>query len=174
MRAMNAQLAPVDDSTVKLGMLMETAHSHQELVDASLQRLQAHTQGLDQVVRDEIRRTVVAELGALIEEGARATEVLRKLGRSGSLRFAWWAAVIGITPGLALALLLLWWLPTPAQIATLRDQHDRLAAAIARLADSGGRIDLRRCGDSARLCVRIDRHAPAYGEQSDYLVVRGY
>jgi hypothetical protein len=33
---------------------------------------------------------------------------------------------------------------------------------------------LRHCGDTSRLCVRIDRRAPVYGEQSDYLVVRGY
>jgi hypothetical protein len=77
-------------------------------------------------------------------------------------------------PSGIVALLLWWWLPAPAQIAVLRAEHERLLAGVARLTDSGGRIDLRRCGDTSRLCVRIDRRAPVYGEQSDYLVVRGY
>jgi hypothetical protein len=77
-------------------------------------------------------------------------------------------------PCIAVTALLAWWLPTPGQLAALRAEQQRLSAVIARLADSGGRIDLRRCGASARLCVRVDRRAPAYGEQADYLVVRGY
>ena len=40
--------------------------------------------------------------------------------------------------------------------------------------ERGGLLDLRRCGNDARWCVRVDRHAPAYGEQADYLVVKGY
>jgi hypothetical protein len=163
-----------DDGTVKLGLLMETAHTHQDLIDGSLKRLQAHTQGLDQVVRDEIRRTFIAEFGALIDESARAAEALRSLGRASTLRNAWWSALLGLLPSVAVALLLSWWLPTQSQIAALRIEHQRLSSSIARLADSGGRMDLRRCGESSRLCVRIDRRAPAYGEQADYLVVRGY
>jgi hypothetical protein len=77
-------------------------------------------------------------------------------------------------PSGVLLLLLSWWLPAPGQIAALRAEQEQLATSVARLTASGGRIDLRHCGDSARLCVRVDRRAPAYGEQSDYLVVRGY
>lgn len=171
---MSSETPAVDDGTVKLGLLMETAHSHQELVDASLKRLQAHTQDLDQVVRDEIRRAFVAELGALIDEGARTADMLRSMRRAAGARFGWWAALICVAPGIAVTLLLAWWLPTAGQLTALRAEQARLSAGIARLADSGGRIDLRHCGDSARLCVRVDRRAPAYGEQADYLVVRGY
>jgi hypothetical protein len=71
-------------------------------------------------------------------------------------------------------LLACWIIPSRAEIAALRTKHDELATQIASLEERGGRIDLRRCGDGARLCVRVDRKAPTYGEQSDYLVVRGY
>lgn len=171
---MSSETPAVDDGTVKLGLLMEAAHSHQELADASLRRLQAHTQDLDQVVRDEIRRAFVAELGALIDEGARTADMLRSMRHAATARLGWWGALIGVAPGIAVTLLLGWWLPTSGQLAALRAEQARLSAGIAQLADGGGRIDLRHCGDSARLCVRVDRRAPAYGEQADYLVVRGY
>ena len=38
----------------------------------------------------------------------------------------------------------------------------------------GGRIDLRHCGEANRLCVRVERKAPFYGENSDYAVLKGY
>ncbi len=163
-----------DDHTVKLGLLMEAAHSHQELVDGSLRQLQAHTRGLDEVVRDEIRRVMSAELAELMDEAANAAEAMRALGRAARLRAAIWSALAALVPGVTVALILWWWLPSPAQIAALRSQRAELAIAVARLSGDGGRIDLRRCGDRSRLCVRIDRHAPAYGEQADYLVVQGY
>ncbi len=164
----------MDESTMKLGLLMETAQSHQELVLGCLQRLQAHTQGLDAVVREEIRRTVVSELGAIVQEGERAAEALRALGRSAGLRMMWWSAVMTWLPGGLAALLLWWWLPAPDEITTLRAQREQLADAVRRLDQSGARVDLRRCGESGRLCVRVDRHAPVYGEQADFLVVKGY
>jgi hypothetical protein len=157
-----------------LGLLMETAHSHQDLIDGSLKQLQAHTAGLDEVVRDEIRRVLTAELAELMDESARAAEMLRGLARAATVRVAWWSALIGVVPGGLVASLLWWWLPSPGQIAALRAEHERLAASVAHLADSGGRMELRHCGDASRLCVRIDRGAPVYGEQSDFRIVRGY
>jgi hypothetical protein len=171
---MTETAAAPDAGTMQLGMLMETAHAHQEVIEGSLKRLQAHTQGLDDVVRDEIRRVFAAELAELVDESARAASALRSLGRAASLRSAGWGALFGAVPGVALSLLLAWWLPTPAQVGALRLEHARLAAGIARLTDSGARIDVRRCGASSRLCVRVDRRAPAYDEQADSLVVRGY
>jgi hypothetical protein len=171
---MTETTAAVDGGTVQLGLLMETAHTHQEMIEGSLKRLQAHTLGLDDVVRDEIRRVFIAELAELVDESTRAVSALRSLGRAATVRGAGWGVLLGALPGVALTLLLTWWLPTPGQVAALRLEHERLATGIARLTDSGARIDLRRCGDSSRLCVRVDRRAPAYGEQADYLVVRGY
>jgi hypothetical protein len=45
---------------------------------------------------------------------------------------------------------------------------------VMKLEQQGGRIDWRRCGDSRRLCVRIDRKAPTYGEKADYYVLENY
>jgi hypothetical protein len=35
-------------------------------------------------------------------------------------------------------------------------------------------MELRRCGDAQRLCVRVDRSAPAYGAGADFFIVKGY
>ncbi|MGH8327807.1 MAG: hypothetical protein ACRET2_13715, partial [Steroidobacteraceae bacterium] len=67
-----------------------------------------------------------------------------------------------------------WWmLPSRSEVAALRARRDALAANIARLQQRGGSVDLRRCGARARLCVRVDRDAPAYGADADYLIVKG-
>ena len=126
------------------------------------------------MIREEIRRAFIAELGALIDESTRAANELRALGRAATLRVAYRGALIGVVPGVLVVLLLSHWLPPAGQIAALRLERQQLSAAVAQLADSGGRIDLRHCGNASRLCVRVDRRAPAYGEQADYLVVRGY
>src|SRR5581483_3036467 len=48
--------------------MAEDAPALQQLAEQSLLRLQSHTAGLDQIVRDEIRRCFIAECGALVEE----------------------------------------------------------------------------------------------------------
>ena len=67
-----------------------------------------------------------------------------------------------------------WLLPSRAETAALHVRHEELVLAIMRLEQQGGRVDLRRCGDPGRLCVRVDRKAPVFGQNSDYLVVAGY
>jgi hypothetical protein len=59
-------------------------------------------------------------------------------------------------------------------VSALRAQRDELRLNVAKLEQLGGHIDWRRCGDSRRLCVRVDRKAPTYGEKADYLVIDGY
>lgn len=165
---------PVDPDTMKLGLLLETAQSHQDIVDDSLKRLHAHTQGLDEVVRAEVRQVLVTELSALVEQTTRASHALRALERAAQLRSVWVSALLTTLPGAIGTLAAWWWLPTPHQILALQSQQQQLSATIARLSQSGGRIDLRHCGDPARLCVRVDRHAPSFGAQSDYFIVQGY
>lgn len=65
-------------------------------------------------------------------------------------------------------------LPTRADINVLRAQRDALAQNVASLEQHGGKVDWKSCGDPARLCVRIDRKAPVYGEKADYYVAKGY
>lgn len=165
---------PVDPETMKLGLLLETAQSHQEIADDTLKRLQAHTQGLDEVVRDEVRRVLVNELSEVVEQSTKASQALRTLERTAQLRAVWVSAILTALPGGIGALTVWWWLPTPNQILALRSEQQQLSATIARLTQNGARIDLRHCGDAARLCVRVDRHAPSFGVQSDYFIVQGY
>jgi len=65
-------------------------------------------------------------------------------------------------------------LPSKSEIDALRIERDALALNLSRLQQLGGRVDWHHCGDEARLCVRVDRKAPVYGDQSDFFVVKGY
>ena len=168
----------MSDEAIACGLLMETAQTHQSLVDTALERLRAHTHGLDAVVREEIRRTLVEELQTLVSETGGAARALRALGHAANLRTAAWSVGIS-TLSSALALSMIFGaartlLPSPSEIATLAARREELAAAVALLERRGGRIDLRLCGDARRYCVRIDRKAPAFGQKGDYLIVAGY
>jgi len=165
---------PIDPDTMKIGLLLETAQNHQDLADDALKRLHSHAQGLDTVVRDEVRRALICELGELVDQSTRAARALRALERAAHLRAVWCSAVLTALPGALVSALLWWWLPTPAQISALRTQQQELSAVNTRLSQSGGRIELRNCGSTARLCVRVDRHAPSFGERSDFMIVQGY
>ena len=164
----------VDDKTMELGLLMEAAHAQQALAETALDRLKAHIADLDDIVREEIRRTLAEEFQVLGGESKRAAEALRKLGRSANARVVLWTVGLTLLCA-AIPMCAQWWLlPSQSELATLRSKRDELATNVARLEQRGGRIDLRRCGGTDRLCVRVDRKAPVYGEAADYLVVRGY
>lgn len=157
-----------------LGLLMETARAHQQLVDESLTRLEAHTHGLDEVVRDQIRRTFVDECGALVEEARMAVHALQRLKRTASRQFTWWSVALTLLSGGAALLVLEQLVPSQGELTALRTQRQQLSAAVNQLAEDGGRVELRRCGRARRLCVRIDKQAPVYGEAADYFIVKGY
>jgi len=164
----------MDDATMKFGLLMETAQAHQKLAETHLEKLRAHTQDLDGVVRDEIRRTLVEELQMLTTESRRATEVLQRIRRGVTLRGALWGLLIAILcTGIPAAIVRLV-LPSESEIAALRVRREELTSSVAALEKRGGRIEWRRCGGTQRLCVRVDRMAPTYGDKADYYVVAGY
>jgi len=171
---MTDRTATLDDATMKVGLLMESAQAHQKLAEGQLERLRAHTQDLDGVVRDEIRRTLVEELQALTAEATRATRALEKIRGAAALGCAAWSLAAALLCTLVPIGIARCVLPSAAEIATLRARRDELAANIARLEQQGGRIDWRRCGDARRLCVRVDRQAPTYGDKADYFVIEGY
>jgi len=80
-------------------------------------------------------------------------------------------AAIGSGVGLAEA----WWLlPSERELSALRARRDELSENIARLQRRGALLEVRTCGQRGRLCVRVDRSAPAYGPSADYLIVKGY
>jgi hypothetical protein len=163
----------MDQDSVKLGLLMETAQTHQKLAEAAIQKLSEHTQALEFVARDQIQRALVDALKTVHVEAQRAVEALQKIKGAANVRVTLWT--LGLTViSAAIALLIAWWvLPTPAEIARLRTERDELASNIAVLNQRGARADLRRCG-AGRVCVRVDLSAPRYGESSDYMVIKAY
>lgn len=164
----------MEDETIKLGLLMEAAHAQRALAETALEKLNAHVRELDTVVRDEIRHTLVEELQIVVNETRRSAEALRRLRRSANLRIGLWSLGLTLVCS-AIPLSLAWWfLPSSSEVSALSAKRDELASAVARLEQRGARVDLRRCGEANRLCVRVDRKAPAYGEAGDYLVVKGY
>jgi uncharacterized protein involved in exopolysaccharide biosynthesis len=166
--------AVLDETTMKFGLLMESAQAHQKLAEAHLERLRAHTQDLDGVVREEIRRTLIEELREVTAESNRAVHALRGMKRAAGIRgliLSAAAATLSTAVPIAIAR---WVLPSPEQVDALRARRDQLAANVSRLEQQGGRIEWRRCGESARLCVHVDRTSPVYGEKGDYYVVKGY
>jgi hypothetical protein len=171
---MTDRSAAADDATMKFGLLMESAQAHQKLAESQLDKLRTHTQDLDGVVRDEIRRTLVEELQMLTAETARATRALQEVGRGAGAHRALWSfmfALIGVLVPFGVAR---WILPSAAEVSTLRARRDELSLNISKLEQLGGRIDWRHCGETRRLCVRVDRKAPTYGEKGDYYVIDGY
>jgi len=166
--------APLDETTMKCGLLLEAAQTQQELVAVGLQELREHTRGLDGVVREEIRQTLIDELGTVVHESERAMETLRALERRARLRFLLSTLVTAALSAAMTAAAAWWLLPTSAEINALRSRRDQLAGELATLQRNGGLIDMRRCGSGQRWCVRIDRKAPVYGDESDYLVLKGY
>jgi len=164
----------LNDEAMKLGLLMEAARAQQSLSQESLDRLAAHTRDLEAIVRDEMRRTLAEELGSIAGESRRAAESLQRLRRAANLRvLLWTVSMAAICSGVAITEA--WWmLPSQRQVAALRARRDALVSNIARLQQRGALLDVRKCGERGRLCVRVDRSAPAYGPGADYLVVKGY
>jgi hypothetical protein len=164
----------IDDTTMKLGLLMESVQAHQKLAESHLEQLRAHTRDLDAVVRDEIRRTLIEELQSLWAECKQAARALQRIRRGATVRAGLWSIVIAILcTGIPMAIMR-WALPSGSEVTALRARRDELSASVAILEGRGGRIDWRHCGERARLCVRVDRKAPTYGENADYFIVAGY
>ena len=164
----------MDDATVKLGLLMESAQAHQSLAESQLEKLRTHTQDLDGVVRGEIRRTLIEELQMLTAETTRAARALQRIRRGATLRGVFWGLVPAVLCALVPIAVAHWTLPSAAELAALRARRDELSSNLAKLAQQGGRIDWRRCGEARRLCVRVDRKTPSYGEGADFFIIEGY
>jgi hypothetical protein len=171
---MNEHAPPYDEATMKFGLLMESAQAHQKMAETHLEKLRAHTQDLDGVVRDEIRRTLIEELAELAAESRRTAQALSAMKRAAHFRVLLWSLAAVLTSTAIPSAMAYWLLPSTSEINALKARRDDLAAGIQRLEERGGRIDWRHCGPQARLCVRIDRSAQAYGDKADYFIVKGY
>jgi len=164
----------MDDATVRMGLLLEAAQTQQNLAQGALERLREQTAGLDAVVREEIRHTLLEGLRAVTADSERAAAALRGLQRFAALRRLLINCGALLLSGTLLGLVARELLPTPSELAVLSARRDELRADIARLASEGAQAQLRHCGVAQRLCVRIDRAAPRYGPDGDFLVIKGY
>jgi hypothetical protein len=171
---MSDRMQAMDDATMKFGLLMESAQAHQKLAESNLEKLRVHTQGLDVIVRDEIRRTLLDELQMLTVECGRATEVLRRIGRGAILRGALWSITIALVSSAIPIAIMHWTLPSEQEIRSLQSRRDEMVTRMAALERQGGRLEWRHCGEKERLCVRVDRTVPPFGDKADYYVVKGY
>lgn len=163
----------MDETSQKLGLLIETAEASQQLATALLQKLEQHTRGLDGIVRQEIRRTLLEELREVHTESQRAAEALRRLQRTATRRRALFSIGLMLLSTAAPLAIALGWLPSPSQIARLTAERADLESNLALLREHGARAALSPCGDH-HLCVRVDLKQARYGEQSDFLVIHGY
>ena len=84
----------VSDDQVSIGLLMEIAQAHQQLAEAALARLKQHTTGLDAIVREQIRQTLIEELRGVHFESLRAVESLRRVQKAADVRIAVWSVGI--------------------------------------------------------------------------------
>lgn len=84
----------LDDGKVSIGLLMDIAQTHQQLAEAALTRLKEHTTGLDAVVREQIRQTLIDELRAVHLESQKAVESLRRVQEAADRRAVWWSVRI--------------------------------------------------------------------------------
>ncbi len=95
--------------------------------------------------------------------GIRAAQTLDQVHRATGVRFARWS--FGVVAACALVPAVLSWmlLPSRAQLLQARQTLEQLSG-VAQLSRQGGRVELRQCGAGSRLCVRVDRKSPFYGE----------
>ncbi|HEY2684334.1 MAG TPA: hypothetical protein VGI93_12535 [Steroidobacteraceae bacterium] len=162
------------DDTMTIGLLLESAQTQQRLAEQSLESLRVHTQSLDVVARDEFRRVLTEELQPLDAEIARLARSAARAARNYSLR----TVIFGLATTTLCALVPVgvarWVLPSTEQVAELKAQREVLTQQLQVLKAQGARMELRRCGTAARLCVRIDENAPRFGEHADFHVPAGY
>jgi hypothetical protein len=153
---------------VDLGRVLETVHAQQSQIHGLLAHLDTRSRDLDSALGEAVQRAFRDAAGL------QAATKLSQVHRATGVRFARWS--FGVVSACALVPTILTWMlmPSRAQLTQARQSLDQLSAGITRMSREGGRIDLRHCGEANRLCVRVERKAPFYGENSDYAVLKGY
>lgn len=148
--------------------MLEALHAQQSDLHGTLANLDARARELDSIVGEAVQRAFMDAAGM------RAAQTLSQVHRATGLRFARWS--FGIVSACALIPTVLSWMlmPSPAQVQQARQNLAQLSARVTQLTREGGRMDLRHCGAASRLCVRVERKSPAYGDSGDYMIVTGY
>src|SRR4051794_4066305 len=85
----------MDDTTMKLGLLMEAAQANQKMADSSLKKLKGAANELADLVREEVRRVMTEELHSLAADTQRASDALYEVRRAANVRALTWS--LGMT-----------------------------------------------------------------------------
>jgi hypothetical protein len=164
---MNSELS-TGVAPVELDRILETVHAHHSQIHGLLTNLDTRSRDLDSVLGEAVQRAFTEAAGL------RAAEKLSQVHRATGLRFARWAFTVVSVCALVPTILTWMLMPSRAQLQQARQNLDQLSAGAAQLSRQGGRIELRHCGEAQRLCVRVDRKSPFYGENADFMVLKGY
>jgi hypothetical protein len=115
-----------------------------------------------------------------------AAEQLEGRFKKASHWFNWkWGALAAITAAGCIGSVVLasWGMVAwqQRQVSQLLEQREALTAEVSQLqaqanewVKRGGRAKLQKCGDTGRLCVRVDTQAGSFGKDGEYMVLRGY
>ena len=125
----------------------------------------------------EAAKPVIGSLSGVVRAAGEAEGSMRRAGAW----FAWkWVAVAG---GGAVGVCLLAYASLAWQLHQINSLHDekaelqeeivQLQANANEWAKQGGRIKLERCGETSRLCVRVNKTV-SYGKDNDYFILRGH
>jgi hypothetical protein len=151
----------------EIAMVFAAAQTQQQVAEAAIEQLKRHTQQLEPLVRDTIRRAHVEGLHALRAETERAVKGLQELHRA-ALPRAFWMTLGSAAFGLAMSLILgVCFIPSKAEIAQRQ-------ATLATLIASGAQAQLSRCAtphSAPKLCIRVDPSAGSFGPTRDYYLV---
>ncbi len=158
----------MDDTALQTGLLLDLAKQQHETADGALKRLAEHTQSLDPILRDTLRRALTAELHNLQAELDAAAAALRAIHRTARTRALWMTPVFAILGAVAGLLPVLAFVPSRAEIAERQ-------AIVAALDARGGAAHLTHCAraqDAAQLCARIDKASGSFGPEGDYYILK--
>jgi hypothetical protein len=164
---MNSDIA-TPGAPAEPGKILETVHAQQSKIHAVLARLDTRSRELDSTLEEAVQRAFMEAAGL------RAATTLSQVHRATGVRFARWSFAIVASCALVPTVLSWMLMPSPLQVLQARQTLEQLSVRAAQLSSQGGRIDLRHCGAVRRLCVRVDRKAPFFGDSADYMVVKGY
>jgi hypothetical protein len=158
----------IESAPLDQGGTLEIVHAQQSQIHGLLATLDSRWKDLDASLGEAVQRAFMDAAGL------RAAEKLSQVHRATGMRFARWS--FGVVLACALVPTCLSWLlmPSRTQLLQARQTLDQLSAGVSQLSREGGRIQLRHCGEANRLCVRVDRKSPFYGENADYVILKGY
>lgn len=125
-------------------------------------------------VRDQTKATLDDSVSPAVRALDGATGRVEKASdelQDAASSISWkWAGIWALTGCVLLAAVVgvsMLLVPTPGKIAELRANAEYLEA-------KGGKVNLTHCGPSKRLCAEIDTKADAWGENSQFRILKGY